>query len=540
MEMKALSEKLVSFIESYDNAFLIGIFGEKKLIYANRVAKSLYNVSDSGTDLEEVFAGYHKSLYDMVADGLKERNLVIYHNVPSHKSDGTILNVDLQIGFFNQEKTEVFIEIIHKQDTQEDVLRDIVLRGKKPLFLINEDEDFSLELANEAFFESFLCSEKSFAELYDNSFAKLLKSCNQERVLHNLLERLEKETECNVNFSFNTVTGKKKYFYMDMQRRQLLDGRQVLIGMLISIDYQVELSNKIKNINRQFDMIEKLTKETLYFVDVNTRTLIHRGEHAVQVGVPEVEQNFPACVYPRIHPEDLEGYQAHAYKMLSGEDSTYTVRMKVASGEYEWFQADSSVIFEDDKPVEIIGTIRNINEKKKMMEQSSSDMLTNTLNKAQMQEATSLILEHSNQCNYHALIFIDLDNLKDVNDKNGHEFVDYLLLQVGQRLEKKTRIGDLVGRVGEDEFMIFLRDVPSIDLVTMKAKLFLDAVLQEVTDGTVSNSVGASVGIATYPDHGISYEQVFFHADLALTESKKKGNNAITVYEDFMEGDNSN
>lgn len=166
----------------------------------------------------------------------------------------------------------------------------------------------------------------------------------------------------------------------------------------------------------------------------------------------------------------------------------------------------------------------------KFKKRATLDPLTNCYNKISAEEEITEILEESGEGMEHSLFFLDLDNFKYVNDNLGHAFGDYLLSQVGKRLLEKVRNNDIVGRTGGDEFLVFLRGTAKLDFLLGKAEEILDSISQEVVKEEQKHSIFGSLGIAIYPDHGTTYDQLYHHADKALYRSKERGKNMVTLY----------
>lgn len=300
-----------------------------------------------------------------------------------------------------------------------------------------------------------------------------------------------------------------------------------VLGRALNLRSVQDRELTLENINKQFDVLTKITKETLFIVDLRTKLLVHRGSHPAKIGVDMVEENFPECIYPRVHPDDLPGYQKHANKLLSGQDSGYVARIRIANGDFEWYQTDCHVVFnEKGSPSQILGTVKNIHQHKA----NTVDMLTQCLNKTGMLEQVGEILENSQEQERHALIFLDLDNFEEVNDCLGHDFGDFVLAELSRRLKHSIRGKDLLGRVGGDEFVLFIRNIPSSNILMGKAKMILSAISEDFVRGGKHHSIQGSIGISVFPDHGNTYEELYHYSDLALIESKNSGKNTASVY----------
>lgn len=115
--------------------------------------------------------------------------------------------------------------------------------------------------------------------------------------------------------------------------------------------------------------ILRLTTDILFHIDLETKVLTHAGDLVRQFGLPKRIENFPACITEGgvIHPDDLEDYLIFAHRMARGIGGRISVRIKLLDGTFEWFQIDSTPIFDRHKiPTEILGKLKNVHSKKLM------------------------------------------------------------------------------------------------------------------------------------------------------------------------------
>jgi diguanylate cyclase (GGDEF)-like protein len=133
-----------------------------------------------------------------------------------------------------------------------------------------------------------------------------------------------------------------------------------------------------------------------------------------------------------------------------------------------------------------------------------------------------------------ALIFLDLDHFKDVNDTLGHSAGDELLVDVAHRLRSIIRSSDMVARLGGDEFLILLLSKNIRNEIEIVKQRLAETVSKPITIHGTEIQVTTSVGVAIYPHHGLDMETLLRNADLAMYSSKDRGRNALTIYESQM------
>lgn len=168
-------------------------------------------------------------------------------------------------------------------------------------------------------------------------------------------------------------------------------------------------------------------------------------------------------------------------------------------------------------------------EQRLLIKQATIDSLTGLLNKKSTEEAIKRELLTDALS---ALIIIDIDDFKYVNDHCGHDKGDLYLHRISECLRDQFRKDDILGRIGGDEMMVFMSDLTSKEDVCVKVERFLKSVNDLVDEFDQLQKTSCSVGIAFYPQDGKTFETLYSHADEALYQVKKSGKSGYCVYKD--------
>lgn len=168
---------------------------------------------------------------------------------------------------------------------------------------------------------------------------------------------------------------------------------------------------------------------------------------------------------------------------------------------------------------------------------ANHDTLTNLPNRTYLSNHLSEIVGRAFwQKRVVAVLFLDLDNFKKVNDTLGHDFGDLLLKEVGERLTGCLRDGDIVSRLGGDEFVLVLADVAKISDITIIAQKILGALSESFEIERTELYVTASIGISAFPTDGENAETLLKNADTAMYRAKELGKNQFELFSAAMSG----
>ena len=181
--------------------------------------------------------------------------------------------------------------------------------------------------------------------------------------------------------------------------------------------------------------------------------------------------------------------------------------------------------------------IKNIDQQKKkeleLKKNAEEDPLTGLFNRNTTLALINKALKQDNNtlC---ALFMLDIDNFKHLNDTYGHLYGDAVLSEMAQKLSSIFRKNDIVGRLGGDEFMVFLKHIPDETLAEQKARQICQTLQTTYSSGNQLCEISCSVGFALTPQHGRHFNTLYEKADIALYHAKNQGKNRYSIYCDGM------
>jgi diguanylate cyclase (GGDEF)-like protein len=219
----------------------------------------------------------------------------------------------------------------------------------------------------------------------------------------------------------------------------------------------------------------------------------------------------------------------------TGEGTEYVIEEN-EDGIQDFLQLIKRPVYDEDGRISgIIALINNITDyqllKMELEKRAKTDALTGLLNKSAAQELIRMIMaNYRKESERSALLMIDADRFKDINDTFGHAEGDKVLAEVGRIINNSCRAADVAGRIGGDEFIVFMRSIVEPENACMLADRLQSQVSRAFEGTALAGRVSLSIGIALCPEHGERFEALFKAADTALYLVKSRGRGAYRVY----------
>ncbi|MBE0472198.1 MAG: EAL domain-containing protein [Methyloprofundus sp.] len=360
-------------------------------------------------------------------------------------------------------------------------------------------------------------------------------------------------------YAIQTVADQVKSGKLDL--RVKLDGvdeaAQLAKRFNMMLDTLVKRENEIVESHQALEQSEKrlnqimaINHEGIWDWDIKSDKFVHNQSFADLIGLDDGLLEHPARVFfGAMHPEDREKVR-HAVSECFKSKGRYRLEyrfIQLNSGNEVWVQDRGDVVERDadGNPLRMVGGLYEVTERKRAEEAIENlafyDPLTQLPNRRLLQDRIQqemAVTERSKQvC---ALMFIDLDDFKTLNDTLGHYTGDELLRQVAVRLRECVRECDTVARIGGDEFVLMLPDLDhNWNDAATRAELAAQKVLSmlnqpyQLAGAPYHNT--PSIGVKLFSGHQETLEELLKHADLAMYQAKAKGRNTIRFYDTSMQ-----
>jgi diguanylate cyclase (GGDEF)-like protein/PAS domain S-box-containing protein len=237
-------------------------------------------------------------------------------------------------------------------------------------------------------------------------------------------------------------------------------------------------------------------------------------------------------------PEDRETCLAWIRKLLDGESGSFTMEKRYIrkDGSVVWVNISASLLRDGaGNPLNFISAVQDITMRKTLEEQlrhlSNYDILTDLPNRILLGDRTRQALATAKRDKTRmAMMYVDLDDFKPVNDRLGHNVGDMLLKAAAMRMQDCVRASDTVARIGGDEFVVLLPAIENEHDAVMVAEKVRSVLCQPFSLGGHGILVSSSIGIAVYPDDCSDEKSLLNNADAAMYYAKKCGRNTVRLF----------
>lgn len=316
----------------------------------------------------------------------------------------------------------------------------------------------------------------------------------------------------------------------------------LLVARIRATDTIHKVSDQLSASEQRWQFALEGAGDGVWDWDVKSNKVIFSKRWKAMLGYEEHEISDDVDEWKkRVHPEDYVNVMQAVEATLNGLSNVYSNehRLQCKDGSWKWILDRGMVVSRDAEgnPERMVGTHADISSLKKSEEviwqQANFDLLTGLPNRRMFYGRLDQEIQKAKRSGLKvALIFLDLDGFKEVNDTLGHDQGDTLLKLTAGRLVECMRGSDAVARLGGDEFVLIMGDVGPADLnhVEIVAQKALDVLKQPFQLAHDLAYISASLGIAIYPDDATTIEDLMKSVDQAMYASKQKGGQCFTYF----------
>lgn len=317
------------------------------------------------------------------------------------------------------------------------------------------------------------------------------------------------------------------------------DGQVGTLGSFKDISEQKALFRQVEESEKEFRLIVENMPDIFYRTDAKGRLLMVNGSVRLLGWEPDellghTIEDF--CVTPGTRATVLDTVSANR-----GERTRVEFQVCRRDGSTAWLEAH--VFFRADAEGRFCGTegiARDITDRKKMEERlrhlAGHDALTGLPNRSHLATRLDGALARARRTGDRvAVLFIDLDDFKVINDREGHRTGDRVLVEAATRLRNCIREKDAIGRLGGDEFTAILEDDVDQALAEQVAARMLDALARAYPPDLPGVTLSASIGISLFPEHGDTLDTLLSRADAAMYAAKQQDHGHVRIWTPDLE-----
>ncbi|MEG0507533.1 MAG: diguanylate cyclase [Longicatena sp.] len=410
-------------------------------------------------------------------------------------------------------------------------------------------EDLMVSYVSDEFTKMTGYTLDDIAMIYGGHYFQLMHEEDREEAFSMYLTQIEKGSNYHVSYRIKKKDG--NYIWV-MDNGYLVGEKDKLNNHSIISDITAmkKQEQELRLSENRFSIAINASSGTLFEIDLTHKTYTHfeNAERMFGVGsdkLLEATNVFASLPYEE-YVKAISTYFFHEddYKLVNIKMEELRLQCKVSfearlrrfDNVYIWAHIDLSMMIDKyHRPLRLIGYMSDIDDIKKKTEvlekRLQKDAMTGLFNKVAMESLVNDILE-SDADKLHALIVIDIDNFKGINDTLGHAFGDVVLIDVAEKLKTLFRSDDIIARMGGDEFAIVMRNVPDTSMVLKKATELSNAFRQTYTGDKAEYKISCSMGILMIETDDEPFEVLYRKSDAALYQSKESGKDQFVLYQE--------
>lgn len=405
-------------------------------------------------------------------------------------------------------------------------------------YCCRNDRDFTLVKTGDGIVNLAGYTLEEIRRCFGNRLMEMVHPEDREMVRELFREQLNLGDAVQAEFRVIGKDGRVLWVMNKSRRVVETDGTECLYSNLIDISSVKQKQELLEKRVERYEIILAQTENVLFDWNMQEDRIAFSDTWETLFGYSPITGSVWKTLESGsfLHPDDIPRLYDAIGALQNGSDlEIVEVRIATARGRYLWCRFRASAIRDGvGALVRIVGIIINIDAEKQaeqlLQDRADRDALTKLLNKDAARKQAEEYLNQFSQGISCALLIIDLDNFKQVNDQYGHLFGDTVLTKAAKEIRKMFRNQDIVARIGGDEFMVLLRGVSDRGLVQSRCERLLAIFRNTFRNGPQKLPISCSIGAALSPEHGRTYVELFQRADQALYQAKNQGKDGVAIY----------
>lgn len=436
------------------------------------------------------------------------------------------------------ESSRTLRKLLSKSNSDLQALTDNIPGG---MFRCTFNDDLTLLQMSDGFLSMFGYTKKDIAALFHNNFLEMIYEEDRESVANSITEQMQKGSRKTLEHRVKCKDGSLMWVMGKGQLVKNEDGTQSFYCVTLDITQEKKAQEELRMSLERHQIIMDQTTDIIFEWNIADNTLVFSPNWEKKFGYPPITENATINIPMAAHlyPDDTKKFFTLVEKAKRGDTVPYAeeeLRIKDSRDQYICCRVRISTQFgTDGKPAKAVGVIADITTEKKsqqrLIEKSQRDALTGAYNKATVQNLIEAFLYAAKADSIHAFLMIDFDNFKTINDTHGHLFGDTVLTEMTAGVQRLFHSDALIGRIGGDEFVVFLKNIPSSDFAQRKAEQILHLFDATFSFGKNNFQISCSIGIAMAPASGTNFTTLYRNADIALYSAKKQGKNRAVLFD---------
>lgn len=399
--------------------------------------------------------------------------------------------------------------------------------------------DFKVLYANNGFYDLGGYSRIEFEEEFNNICIDLILQKDLKNINQQIQEAVKIRSVLSIEFRIQHKSGDIHWCYLNGSFIEEDNGSPVFLCVIVDITETKLYERKLELAQRRNDLLAELNNEIIWEYDVLNNTLRRSGslDHTFSTDSSIIGWNEFLMQNNIIHPDDLSAYNSIFRPKFNGASEKkfrVELRLKNNIGMYIWNRMQGIITFDEQKnPIQIIGKTFDIDASKqeilKLQEESIHDELTRLFNPKAFKSHADELLSTRPVNTQSAILLIDLDHFKIIADHYGRMLADTVISETSLLINQHFP-NELIGRVENDQFVVFVSDVNSAEDIKNTALALKESIGNISVESQPDITITTSIGYFITKEKQFTYDLMMLRANIALRAIKSRGGNGVDAY----------